>query len=116
MRNRRNWGVSIVALLLVASLAACTATAVAMPSRDVPVNVDTALAAQSKLGNLMMGNVQWTESEFSSLLSVLLQQNSGENNPVTGVTVWFEPSNQIFVRVNLKEGVLPASFGNTLDL
>jgi hypothetical protein len=47
-------------------------------------------------------------------LSVLLQQNGGENNPVDGVLVWFEPDNNVVIRVNLKEGVLPA--GNTLDL
>jgi hypothetical protein len=114
MLNRRNWVVSIIGLLLVASLAACTAAPVAVPDRDVTVDVDTALAAQGKLGNLMMGNAEWSESEFSSLLSVLLQQNSGENNPVEGVTVWFEPDNQVYIRVNLKEGVLPS--GNTLDL
>jgi hypothetical protein len=114
MLKRRNWVVSIIGLLLVASLAACTAAPVAVPDRPITVDVDTALAAQGKLGNLMMGNAEWTEAEFSSLLSVLLEQNGGENNPVDGVSVWFEPNNQVFIRVNLVEGVLPA--GNTLDL
>jgi hypothetical protein len=116
MLNRRNWVVLIVSLLLVASLAGCTATAVAVPDRPITVDVDTALAAQGKLGNLMMGGVEWNESEFSSLLSVLLEQNGGENNPVAGVNVWFQPENQVVIRVNLKDGVLPANFGNTLDL
>lgn len=114
MLNRRNWVVSIIALLLVTSLAACTAAPVAVPDRAVDVNVDTALAAQGKLGNLMMGSVEWSEAEFSSLLSVLLEQNSGENNPVSAVTVWFEPNNEVVIRVGLKDGVLP--FGNSLDL
>jgi hypothetical protein len=114
MLNRRNWVVLFVSLLVVASLAACTAAPVAVPDRPIDVNVDTALAAQGKLGNLMMGGVDWTEAEFSSLLSVLLQQNGGENNPVDGVMVWFEPDNNVVIRVNLKDGVLPA--GNTLDL
>ena len=114
MLNRRNWVVSIIALLLVASLAACTATPVSVPDRPIDVSVDTALNAQNKVANLMAGNVEWTEAEFSSLLSDLLDQNSGESNPVTGINVWFEPNNQIFIRVNLEEGVLPA--GNTLDL
>jgi hypothetical protein len=114
MLNRRNWVVLIVSLLLVASLAGCTAAAVSVPDRPLTVDVDTALAAQGKIGGLMMGPVELSESEFSSLLSVLLEQNSGENNPVAGVNVWFEPSNQVVIRVNLKEGVLP--FGNTLDL
>jgi hypothetical protein len=114
MLNRRNWVVSIIGMLLIASLTACTAAPVAVPDRPIDVSVDTALAAQGKLGNLMMGSVEWTEAEFSSLLSVLLEQNSGENNPVSGVHVWFEPNNEVVVRVELKEGVLP--FGNTLDL
>ena len=114
MLNRRNWAVSLLALLLVASLAACTAAPVAVPDRDIEVSVDTALAAQAKLTDLMMGKVEWTEAEFSSLLSVLLQQNSGENNPVEEIQVWFEPGNKVIARVTLKEGVLPA--GNTLDL
>jgi len=107
MLNRRNWVVSIFALLLVASMAACTAAPVAVPNRDVKVDVDTALAAQNKAAGLMLGKVDWTESEFSSLLTVLLQQNGGTNNPVDGVKVWFEPNNQIFIQVDLKEGVIP---------
>lgn len=116
MLNRRNWVVLIVSLLLVASLAGCTAAGVQVPDRPIAVDVDTALAAQGKLGNLMMGGVEWNEAEFSSLLSVLLEQNGGENNPVDGVNVWFEPDNKVVIRVNLVEGVLPANFGNTLDL
>ncbi len=116
MLNRGKWVVSFVSLLLVASLAGCAAAAVAMPNRSLTVNVDTALAAQSKLGDLMMGHVEWTESEFSSLLTVLLQQNSGDNNPITGINVWFESGNMIYAQVTLKDGVLPAAFGNSLDL
>jgi len=114
MLNRRNWVVSIIGLLLVASVAACTAAPVAVPDRDIQVDVDTALAAQNKAMGLMSGNVDWTESEFSSLLSVLLQQNGGENSPVEGVKVWFEPDNQVYVQVDLKNGVIPNV--DTLDL
>jgi hypothetical protein len=114
MLNRRNWVVSIIALLLVASLAACMAAPVAVPDRDITVDVTTALAAQNKAMGLMSGSVEWSEAEFSSLLSVLLQQNAGENNPVNDVKVWFEPDNQIFISVGLQDGVIPT--GNTLDL
>jgi hypothetical protein len=114
MLNRRNW-VSIIALLLVASLAACTAAPVAVPEREIMVDVNTALEAQNKAAGLVMsGNVDWSEAEFSSLLSVLLEQNGGANNPVNDVKVWFEPNNQIVISVGLKDGVLPS--GNTLDL
>jgi hypothetical protein len=114
MQNRKNWAVSIIAMLMVASMAACTAAPVAVPDRPIEVSVETALEAQNKAAGLMMGNAEWTEAEFSSLLSVLLEQNSGENNPVEDVNVWFEPNNQIFIRVNLKEGVING--GSTLDL
>jgi predicted small lipoprotein YifL len=117
MLNRRNWVVSIIALLLVASLAACTAAPVAVPDREISIDTTTALDAQNKaMGQIMSGNLELSEEEFSSLLSVLLQQNGGANNPVDGINVWFEPDNQIVIRVNLKEGVLPANAGNTLDL
>lgn len=116
MLSRRNWVIVAVALFLVASLAACGAP-VAVPDRDIQVDVDTALAAQAKLNDLMMGGVEWSEAEFSSLLSVLLEQNSGEANPVDAVKVWFEPGNQVVAQVALVEGVLPETFaGNTLDL
>jgi len=114
MQNRRNWVVSIFAMLLVASLAACTAAPVAVPDRPIDISVDTALTAQNKVASgLMAGNVEWTEEEFSSLLTVLLEQNGGENNPITGVNVWFEPNNQVYISVELQEGVLPNA--NTLD-
>lgn len=115
MLNRRNWVVSIIALLLLASLAACTAAPVAVPDREITVDVTTALDAQNKaMGGVMAGSVELSEQEFSSLLSVLLQQNGGENNPVNDVKVWFEPNNQVFISVGLKDGVLPT--GNSLDL
>lgn len=115
MLNRRNWVVSIIALLLVASLAACTAAPVAVPDREIAVDVTTALDAQNKaMGGLMAGSLELSEAEFSSLLSVLLQQNAGENNPVNDVKVWFEPDNQVFISVGLKEGVIPNA--TSLDL
>lgn len=113
MLNRRNWVVSIIALLVVLSVAACTAAPVQVPDRDIKVDVDTALAAQNKAAGLMAGKVNWTESEFSSLLSVLLQQNGGTNNPIDGVKVWFSPDNKVVIQVDLKDGVIPNV--NTLD-
>jgi hypothetical protein len=68
--------------------------------------MDQALAAEGKLGNLMMGSVEWTESEFSSLLSVLLEQNGGENSPIDQVVVWFEPNNQIAIRIQFVDELL----------
>lgn len=115
MLNRRNWVVSIFAVLLVASLAGCMAAPVTVPDRAIAIDVNTAMEAQNKaMGLVMAGSVDWTEAEFSSLLSVLLEQNGGANNPVDDIMVWFEPNNQVVIRVALKDGVLPA--GNSLDL
>ena len=114
MLNRRNWVVSIIALLLVSSLAACVAAPVAVPDREIMIDAATAFDAQNKAMGLMSGDVQWTEGEFSSLLSGLLQANAGANSPVNDVKVWFEPNNQVVIQVGLKEGVIPT--GNTLDL
>ena len=57
MLNRRNRVVSIIALLLVASLAACTAAPVALPDREITVDVTTALDAQNKAMGLMSGTI-----------------------------------------------------------
>lgn len=113
MVNRRNWVVVLVVAILALSLSGCMAAAVTVPDRPLTVDVNTALAAQQKA---MSGQLSWTESEFSSLLSVLLAQNTGDNNPVTGINVWFEPNNEVIVRVNLKDGVMPAALGTSLDL
>ena len=117
MLSRRNWVLVAVAMFLIASLAACGAP-VAVPDRDIEISVDTALAAQEMLmGGMMMGGAELSESEFSSLLTVLMDQNSGEANPVDAIKVWFEPGNEVTAQVALVEGVLPETFGgNSLDL
>ena len=100
MRIRRNWVVALVLLLTVAVLAAC-GPAVAVPDRGVEVSVETALEAQNKaVGGLLMGQIELSEAELSSLLSVLNQQNS-PNSPVQAIYVWAEPDNQVVVRVAL---------------
>ena len=112
MRNR-NWVVALVLLLTVAVLAAC-GPAVMVPERDVDVSVETALTAQEKaMVGVLMGQIELSEAELSSLLSVLNQQNS-PNSPVQAIYVWTEPNNQVVVRVALDEGVMP--FGNSIDM
>jgi hypothetical protein len=87
----------------------------APPDREITISVDEALAAQDAgMAGLMAGSLALTESQFSSFLTVLLQQNTGPNVPVDSVMAWFEPDNQIFLRVTLKEGVLLG--GDTVDL
>jgi hypothetical protein len=111
----RKISMGIATLALAAGLAACSVgQGVAVPDREVPIDIDTALEAQNKAANaLMAGEVTWTESEFSSLLTELLKANSGENNPVEAITAWFEPDG-LYLQVELVDGVLPPAFGNTL--
>jgi hypothetical protein len=115
MLNRRTWIVALVALLLMASLGGCAAGDVPAPDREVPISVDAALEGQNAgLAGLMGGNVTWTEAQFSSFLTELLRQNTGPNQPVDAITAWFDPDNNVHLRVALKDGVLLG--GKNIDL
>ncbi len=113
----RKIGLGLTTLALAVSLVACTAgQGAAVPQRDVPISVDAAVDAQNMaMAAMMTGSVTWDEAQFSSLLTELLKANSGESNPVESITTWFEPGT-IYLRAELKPGVLPAAFGNTLDV
>jgi hypothetical protein len=114
-RMLRKMAMGVAVLTLTVTMAACTmGQAVVVPERDVAIDVQTALDAQNlAMGGLMAGSVTLDESQFSSLLTELLKANSGENNPVESITAWFEPGT-IFLQVDVKDGVLPAAFGDKL--
>lgn len=116
MLNRKTVALALVLVLLVSSLSACAAgSAVNPPARDITISVDDALAAQNAgMAGLMAGKAEWTESQFSSFLTVLLQQNTGPNVPIKSIKAWFEPDNKIFLRAELNDGVLLG--GNAIDL
>jgi predicted small lipoprotein YifL len=116
MQFRKFGVVLLVVALLMGTLAGCGAqgSMAQWPDRALDVNLDTALAAQDMAMGVIAGDVELSEEEFSSLLTYLLKQNMGENSPVDSIMTWFEPDNQIFIRVNLKDGVLLN--GNSLDL
>jgi hypothetical protein len=115
MLNRRTWIVALVALLLMASLGGCAMGDVSAPDREVPISIDAALEGQNAgLAGLMGGSVTWTEDQFSSFLTELLRQNTGPNQPVDAIVAWFDPDNQVHLRVALKDGVLLG--GNNIDL
>lgn len=116
MFHRKTWALSLVLVLLVATLSGCAmGSQTAWPDREITISVDEALMAQdTALAGMMMGGAELTESQFSSFLSTLLQQNMGANTPIEAIWAWFEPDNQIYLRVQLKEGVMLG--GNTLDL
>ena len=117
MVKRNVWLVWAVVVVFALSLSACAASGgITMPEREVPISIDSALEAQDlAMAGLMMGSVDWTEAQFSSLLTELMKANSGENLPVETITAWFEPD-QLYLQAQVKEGVLPAAFGTTLQL
>jgi len=115
MAQYRKFMVVGVIILLLGALAGCTAGAVQVPKRTITVSTDEALAGQqAALAALGTGKVEWTENQFSSLLTEGLKQNTGKNMPITAIHVWFEPNNEIYLRVLLKQDVLKQ--GDTLDL
>jgi hypothetical protein len=78
------------------------------------ISVDEALVAQNAgMAGIMTGNVEWTNDQASSFLTVLLQQNVGPNFPIKQFAVCFEPEGRILARVDLGEGVLLG--GSTLE-
>lgn len=104
----RRLGLVLVALLIVmASLAGCVAgSEVAVPDREIAVDLDTALVAQDMgMAGVMTGNVTWTEAEFSSFLTYLIQQNGAGAVPVDTVKVWFEPGNNVVIEATPSAGV-----------
>lgn len=104
-----------VTLLLLIALTSCTASAVQVPKRTISVSTKEAMDAQNAgMTALASGNVEWSESQFSSLLSELLKANSGSDTPIKAIHAWFEPKNEIYLRVVLKQKVLRV--GDTLDL
>lgn len=115
MRNQKMWALSLVLVLVLSSLTACMAGGAMAPEREISISTEAAMDAQNAgMAGLMSGNVEWTEEQFSSFLTVLLQQNTGDNFPVEAIHAWFEPDNKIFIRVALMDDVLLGS--DNLDL
>jgi hypothetical protein len=109
--------VVVAMAILVLGATACTVgQGIMAPAREVPISVDAALEAQNLAANGMMsGSVEWSEAQFSSLLTELLKANSGEANPVESITAWFEPG-IMYLRVDVKDGVLPDAVGDKLEV
>lgn len=114
MHNRKMWALTLVLVLVVASLSACS---VGEPTVTCSPEISTALALEAQnagMAGLATGKVEWNESQLSSFLTVLLQQNTGSNFPVESIDVCLGEDNQIAVNVQLMNDVLLG--GNTLSL
>jgi hypothetical protein len=108
MLHRKTWALSIVLVLLMASLAGCgMGTSTMAAGCDAVVNIDDALAAQDAgMAGLMAGNLELSNDQLSSFLTVLLQQNTGANFPIQEIATCFEPGGKVLVRIGLLDDVL----------
>ena len=103
MLNRKTVTMTFVLVLLLSVLAGCTSGG-AMLEREPEISMDAAMEAQNKaMAGLMAGQVEWTEDEFSSLLTALLEQNVG-TDLVSGVKANFNPGNELVLAVGTPMG------------
>ncbi|MCB0046879.1 MAG: hypothetical protein KDD92_15750 [Caldilineaceae bacterium] len=106
MISRKSLLVTVVLVFVLAVLAGCTAGTVEVPDREIDINMDDAMAGQAKgMQALSTGEVTWTEAEFSSFITELLQQNLGSSSPITSVKAWFEDDNGVVFQVGLPGGM-----------
>jgi hypothetical protein len=118
MFGRKNLLVTVILVLVVAVLAGCggAADAVQVPDREIMINMDAAMSGQVKgMEGLMTGQVVWTEEEFSSFVTTLLEQNLGDMAPIEGVKAWFDENNGVTFQVALPGG-MTADLAGTIDV
>ncbi|MCE7986105.1 MAG: hypothetical protein DYG89_33425 [Caldilinea sp. CFX5] len=110
MHNRKMWALSLVLVLVLASLSACAAGEATANQCEPEISTELALEAQNAgMAGLAAGSVTWNESHLSSFLTVLLQQNTGSNFPVDAIHACVEPGGNIALHVQLKDDVLLGS-------
>jgi hypothetical protein len=115
MHNRKMWALTLVLVLVMASLSACAAGEATANTCDPEISTELALEAQNAgMAGLAAGSVEWNESHLSSFLTVLLQQNTGSNFPVDAIQACVEPGGNIALHVQLTDDVLLGS--DTLSL
>ncbi len=110
MHNRKMWALSLVLVLVMASLSACAAGEATANICEPEISTELALEAQNAgMAGLAAGQVEWTESHLSSFLTVLLQQNTGSNFPVEAIFACVEEGGNIALHVQLLDDVLLGS-------
>jgi len=107
MLTRKNLLIILFTLFLLGSLSACMAGSMMMPDREVMISPEAAMEAQNALlAGAATGTVELTESQFSSLLTVLLSQDPNNQIPVEAITVMFNPD-RMYINAQLDQ----AAFG-----
>jgi hypothetical protein len=97
MLHRKTWAVSLVVVLLMATLAGCMAgTSTSAAGCDATVSIDEALNAQNVgMAGMMTGSVELTDDQASSFLTEILRQNVGPNFPIQQIAICFQPDGVI---------------------
>lgn len=108
MFHRKTWAVTLVVVVLLATLSGCMAgTSTSAADCEVNISIDEAMNAQNAgMAGMMTGSVEWTNDQMSSFLTELLRQNVGPNFPIQQFAICFKPGGMIMARVDLGEGVL----------
>lgn len=110
MHNRKMWALSLVLVLVMASLSACAAGEASANMCEPEISTELALEAQNAgMAGMAAGSVTWNESHLSSFLTVLLQQNTGSNFPVEAIHACLEEGGNIALHVQLTDDVLLGS-------
>jgi predicted small lipoprotein YifL len=105
MFTRKNLFVMVVALLLMGSLAACMAGGIAMPDREVTISSEAAMDGLTAISAGMgTGQAELTESQFSSLVTMLLKQNPNPQLPIESVTALFDPD-KMYMNIKLSQNM-----------
>ncbi len=92
MFTQKNLFVVVMVVLLMGSLTACVAGGIAMPDREVSISTEAAMDGLNAISaGLATGQAELTESQFSSLVTMLIQQNPNQQVPIESVTALFNP-------------------------
>ena len=106
MITRKSLLVFTSAMILLIVLSGCMAGAVSMPDRDVEISNQAAIEAQNALlAGAAQGSVELTESQFSSLLTVLATQDPTGQIPIEGVKAHFTPD-KLYLTLELDQAML----------
>ncbi len=106
MVSRKSLLIMLLALLTLSTLSACMSGPLMTPDREIEISVDNALQTQEALRTGMpSGSVTLTESQFSSFITVLIQQNAGDEVPIKSFSAMFDPD-QVYLHVQLSQGPL----------
>ena len=114
-KQNRRWLIGAVALLLLVTTSACSigsligGSGVKLPDRKVPVSSEAAAAAKNAIiSGAAKGQIRLTESQFTSYVTELIAENTGKENVLANVTVWFDPG-KVYLKATISGDQVPVT-------